>query len=241
MAAIHPQDPARAQDSLSGPHGRSITAALFGVFLVVAGGLFTLANFVELPFQPTLLDLMPGLFGIVAIDRQRAGRSGAALFWLIAGVLLGFTLYTGSFDLARIVRLWPLALILLGISTVAKSLGKSRPKATGRQGELAFLSSLRNVISDPAYTGGACLAVLGGQRLDLRQATLHEDGALIQVFVWWGGVDIAVPEGWSVSTQVFATMGGADDKTRSPHSLPDGMPQLVVRGVVVMGGLEIHN
>ncbi len=59
--------------------GRSVTAILFGLFLAVAGLLFTLANFVELPFSPTLLDLMPILFAIVAADRLIAGRPGAAL------------------------------------------------------------------------------------------------------------------------------------------------------------------
>lgn len=235
-------NPAAAEPfGAKGGRQRSITSSLFGLFLIVAGSLFTLSNFELLPFQPTLLDLLPILFGIVACDRLLAGRPTRALIWLGLGALLAYTLFVQSFELKRILQLWPLLLVLFGISMVLRALGLGRRRDSGRQGELAFFSSLHNRVADPAYDGGSCIAVLGGHRLDLREARLHENGAILQVFVMWGGIGVVVPESWSVSTQVFCAFGGADDKTRPPHSLPSGMPRLVVRGVVLMGGLDIRN
>lgn len=221
---------------------RSVTACLFGLFLILAGLLFTAANFKLLPFQPTLVDLLPLLFAIVAADRLIAGRPAAALVWLAVGGGVAFALFGPGLRLGQLLKFWPLLVVLIGVSTVLRALGLGRRgESGGSQGELAFFSSLRNRLDDPAYRGGSCIALLGGQRLDLRGATLAETGALLQVFVMWGGIEVIVPESWSVSTQVFATLGGADDKSRPLHALPAGLPRLVIRGVVVMGGLEIHN
>ena len=60
--------------------------------------------------------------------------------------------------------------------------------------------------------------------------------AIIDVFVWWGGVEITVPPDWAVSNQVVAIMGGADDKSTGTQ---DARNRLIVRGFVVMGGVEI--
>jgi len=236
MSAI---PPSQTQVSTS---RRSPTSALFGLFLVLAGLLFTASNLELLSFQPTLVGLLPILFAIVAIDRFAAGRVAAAFFWLAIGGVTALALFSPSFELRQIFKFWPLLVVLIGISMVLRSLG-IRPGGDddGRRGELAFFSTLRSRINDQAWTGGACIAVFGGHRIDLREAELAESGALLQVFALWGGINLTVPEGWSVSTQVFSTLGGADDKTRPPHPLPAGMPQLIVRGVVVMAGLEIHN
>lgn len=132
MAATSPHDSALPRDPFSGREGsahqgRSITAILFGLFLVVAGVLFTVANFVPLPFQPTLLDMMPFLFAIVAVDRLLAGRQGAAFGWVVAGVVLAYVLYSEeSFDLRQVFRLWPVILVLCGISLVLRAVGGKR-------------------------------------------------------------------------------------------------------------------
>jgi hypothetical protein len=55
----------------------------------------------------------------------------------------------------------------------------------------------------------------------------------------WGGIEIKVPENWSVSGRVTPILGGYEDKTRR---VADGTNQrLLVRGLVIMGGVEIKN
>jgi len=81
--------------------------------------------------------------------------------------------------------------------------------------------------------------VMGGIELDLRQATLPED-AVIELFAFWGGIEIWVPREWSVVNQGFALMGSIEDKTGNLPQRP-GQPRLVLRGMALMGGVEIKN
>lgn len=225
----------------AGSPPRSPAVVLIGLFLMLAGSLFTASNLDLLPFQVTLLELTPLLFLIAAVDRFVSGRPAAALFWVGVAAISGFLLFTG-FEIRHLFRFWPLILVFVGIGIVLRAIGLRGPKTScGRQGDLAFFCKLDNQITDPAYTGGSCVALLGGHRLDLRGARLAESGAVLQVFAFWGGIEIIVPENWSVSTQVFATLGGSDDKTRPAHALPAGMPHLVVRGMVIMGGIDLHH
>ena len=234
MADTHPSPAA-------GSPPRSPAVVLIGLFLMLAGSLFTASNLDLLPFQVTLLELTPLLFLVAAVDRVASGRPAAAVFWVGVAAISGFLLFTG-FEIRQLFRFWPLILVFIGIGIVLRALGLRGPQTScGRKGDLAFFCKLDNQITDPAYTGGSCLALLGGHRLDLRGARLSESGAVLQVFAFWGGIEILVPENWSVSTQVFATLGGSDDKTRPAHSLPAGMPRLVVRGMVIMGGIDLHH
>jgi hypothetical protein len=50
-----------------------------------------------------------------------------------------------------------------------------------------------------------------------------------------GGIDMRIPDGWEVMGDAVPFMGGIDIKTRSKRT----GRQLVVRGFVMMGGVEI--
>ncbi len=95
----------------------------------------------------------------------------------------------------------------------------------------------RRVIGMP-FRGAAATAVMGGIELDLRQATLPDD-AVIDLFAFWGGIEITVPRDWIVVNQGFALMGGIEDKTGNVPR--PGGPRLFIRGMALMGGVEIKN
>jgi hypothetical protein len=79
---------------------------------------------------------------------------------------------------------------------------------------------------------------MGGCEIDLRNAGIDGD-ATIDVFAMWGGIEIRVPETWTVVGRVTPLLGGFEDSTRA---LPGaGNQRLIVRGLVIMGGIEIKN
>jgi len=103
---------------------------------------------------------------------------------------------------------------------------------------VAVLSGLNRGNNSKTFHGGDLTAVLGGCEIDLRQASI-EGEAIIDVFAMWGGIEIRVPENWSVSGRVTPILGGYEDKTRPARDAT--AQRLVVRGFVIMGGVEIKN
>ena len=83
---------------------------------------------------------------------------------------------------------------------------------------------------------------MGGCDVDLRDASIAPNTeAVIDVFAFWGGIDLKVPEDWVVINRVIPLMGGVDDKTRTPIDSSAAQKRLVVRGIVIMGGISIRN
>jgi predicted membrane protein len=80
----------------------------------------------------------------------------------------------------------------------------------------------------------------GGVEMDLRQASLDPGGAVLDVRVLMGGIDLRVPDTWQIKNQVTPLLGGADDMTRSTQGSTDA-PTLRVTGSVTLGGISIHN
>ena len=59
------------------------------------------------------------------------------------------------------------------------------------------------------------------------------------MFALWGGIEIRVPPDWTVVSKITPILGGVDDKTRPPQGASRHC--LVLRGFVVMAGVEIKN
>jgi hypothetical protein len=98
-------------------------------------------------------------------------------------------------------------------------------------------SVTRRVVGVP-FTGATLTAVMGGVELDLHQAALPDD-AVIELFAFWGGIEIFVPRDWVVVNQGFTLMGAVEDKTGNVPR--PGGPRLIIRGMALMGGVEIKN
>jgi hypothetical protein len=103
---------------------------------------------------------------------------------------------------------------------------------------LAVMSGVVRRIGSHDFRGGDLVAIMGGCKVDLREADIATSPARLDVFTVWGGIEIIVPERWGVDMHVLPFMGGADDHTVQP---PDGAPRLVIRGMAVMGGVDVRN
>src|SRR5512138_2899373 len=87
--------------------------------------------------------------------------------------------------------------------------------------------------------GGDLSAVLGGIKLDLRDSSLEGDEAVLDVFTFWGGIEILVPPDWTISNKVTTLIGGFVDSRRPTKVIPT--KTLVIRGFNLMSGIEVKN
>lgn len=89
------------------------------------------------------------------------------------------------------------------------------------------------------FRGADLNAVMGGIKLDLTSARMEGDTAIVEIFAFWGGVEIYVPPDWTVSSEVTTLLAGFIDKRRPTSVVPT--KHLVIKGMVVMAGVEIKN
>jgi predicted membrane protein len=242
------QDPNHAwtpgSDPATQPRPRFTPQALFGVMVIAIGVLFTLDNLNVIDASDYLQYWPAGLvaIGLMKLWQTRRGQGIAGGLFLVA---LGTWML-----LERIVAIqirlhdvWPLFFVFLGGYMVWKGFGGSkRPRTADSSSHISALAILAGVVRgshSKTFEGGDLTAVMGGCEIDLREASIAPGTeAVIEVFAMWGGIEIRVPEDWTVESRVTPILGGLDDKTRP---IAGASKRLVVRGVAVMGGVGVKN
>jgi predicted membrane protein len=89
------------------------------------------------------------------------------------------------------------------------------------------------------FRGGDLSAIMGGVRIDLRDARMEGDVATLDLFGFWGGIEIYLPPDWTVTSRVTTFLGGFFDARRPTSVVPT--KTLIVRGTNVMSGIEVKN
>lgn len=223
---------------------RSGGQAFGGLLLILIGAaLFAQANFGVSarrfwhywPMIPLVLGLGKLAFG------QSQGERAVGL---VAAVF-------GGGQMARILGYWsPGTVDILAISLMAGGVtflyrglvGRGEPDVSEAKidwiSALCILSGFKRTSNSQRFRGGDVTALMGGCELDLRQASMTAP-ASIDVFVMWGGIEVRVPEDWTIELRGQPIMGGLVDSTRPP-ALPTEK-RLIVQGVVLMGGVEVKN
>jgi hypothetical protein len=236
----------------SRPTFRLTPQIILGLCIVMFGVALTADN-LGYADASKILEWWP--LGIVLVGVTKLFQSGTGSGRVVGGVIVfvGVALLGETLDVFQIWAWWPVAMIALGLVIVFRALGGSRAAApmpagltpagtpagmTGesRLSELAIWSGVQRRVSSPVFRHADLTAVMGGIELDLRQAGTGGGEAVIDVFVMWGGIEITVPPDWAVSNQVVPIMGGAEDKSTGTQTSQN---RLILRGVAIMGGIEI--
>jgi len=122
---------------------------------------------------------------------------------------------------------------------VAPPTAASTANASDHASVFSVLGSCRRRWGKAVFRSAEAVCVMGGFELDLRDALMGAEGtAQIELFVIMGGLHVLVPQNWTVISNVVPILGGIDDKTRTNSSTTQ---QLILRGTVLMGGVEIGN
>ncbi len=103
---------------------------------------------------------------------------------------------------------------------------------------ISLFGGSENQIASQQFRGGRVYAVFGSIDIDLRRATIADEGATINIISSFGSVKLIVPEDWAVNAQTRAVFGGVASKRVAPTS-PVG--QLTLTGLCLFGGVEIRS
>ena len=225
------------QLSTPAPVASTSVKLVIGLFFAILGVVLTLDNLNIL--DPYLfLRYWPVIFIVIgALKIGDATSRGLAITSIVAGVVL--LSWTTRWLRFSIFDLWPLVLIGAGVMIVLQAVGirrgvESQPSGTTWAG---ILSPRRVSVDSRDFTGGRIVAIMGGVDLDLTGAEIAQGPAIIEILVIVGGGTIRIPDGWEVVGETVPFMGGMDIKTRSKRT----GRQLILRGLIVMGGLDVKD
>lgn len=222
---------------------------IVGIALMALGVLWTLDNLDYMESEhivrwwPALL-LAAGLMKLTGFGMEK--RTGLGAFLSIVGGLL--LLGELNFVNVNLGIIWPLFFIFVGVQITMRALRGSNaagPAAGQADADdyvrsFAVMGAVTRRNESSAFRGGELSAVMGGVELDLTGAKAAGGRAIVDVFAVWGGIDIRVPDDWRVEVEATPVMAGIESRARlAPGAEPAGT--LVVRGFVMMGGVEIKN
>lgn len=234
-------------------NGQHVAAqVVIGIAVIAIGCLFLFDNLGWLHFDmgtqfwPIVL-IAAGVLKLTQ-SRSRQGNVVGAFLLLFGAVMLlkGLDLLAIGWNV-----LAPMLMIGAGLVLVLRSamrgprhgarFDKSGTMTADAQDNTVNLTTVlgayRRRVTTQFFGGGDITVIMAGCDLDLRQASI--DGvAVLNVFALMGGINIKVPLDWTVDMEGVPLVGGFQDFTVHPK---DGGKRLVVRGSVVMGGLDVRN
>ena len=220
--------------------------ALFGVVLVL--------DRLNLVFADEILRWWPAvIIAIGALIFSQARRTGGGVNGIIV-MIVGGWLLLNSVGILRVrfwEMFWPMVLIGIGSVLVMQAMRRHTREAAGGEADdtlnvFVVMGGMKRVSTSQRFRGGEVTTIMGGAQLDLRQATIPPgEEAALDIFALMGGCEIKVPPSWTVVTPIMPIMGGVDDKRHLPDPAQSigatPAPRLVLRGMLLMGGIEIKS
>jgi hypothetical protein len=238
---MQPQN--KQSDEIWDSPGRLIPA----VVLIGIGVLFLLSNLRIIPdwnwwsFWPAILVVV----GILKLVEHPDRPVGGAVLVVVGGALLADAL---GYLPVPVFDLWPLILIAIGLALFFDRLNwrgpfeglRSRTGGGPFHGTAMFGGGKRKLGGED-FKGGAFSALFGGFEIDLRNAYMAADSAVLQVDAVFGGIEIKAPPAWSVEMHGSGLFGGFSDETNHPAVVTPETKRLIVKGSAVFGGVVVKN
>jgi predicted membrane protein len=221
-----------------------------GLVLVVIGVVILLDHMGYIPAE-RIWRLWPVILIVVGAVKffKECNRALGAVLMVIGAFFLSNNL---GFTRLNWNDLWPLVLIAAGVALIWSRIempklrqgSRSGPSGANSINEYAIFGGAERRINANNFTGGTITAIFGGVELDFRSADIEGEEAVVYVEAIFGGIEIVVPERWTVTYEGQSIFGGYSDETRPP--LPDvpGAPpkkRLILRGRAVFGGINVKN
>ncbi|MEQ8712651.1 MAG: DUF5668 domain-containing protein [Cyclobacteriaceae bacterium] len=213
--------------------------SIFGVVLIILGIYFLLENLdiidIQLPYYFFTWQML--LIGLGFINLLTGNRKAALVLFSI-----GVFFFLPEFFDFKIRDYWPLLLIFIGVSFFLRN--RNTPSSSVSDAiafdDLTLFGANEKSVTSKKFEGGKSTTMFGGTKIDLRNAELAGNDAVVDVFTMFGGTEIMVPNDWVVQSNVTPILGGFEDKRGSAVSTV-GSKKLIVKGLVMFGGVEVKS
>lgn len=225
-----------------------------GLLLVILGVGFLLNVFHVLPFGEYVGMYWPSALMIIAIIQiatRSASFTGAGILFTI-GALLQME-HFGWID-SIWSAFWPIVLIIVGASMLFNLNRKKKVtvfgvdehrsgnEATGDTIDSTSVFSGNDVRSSSrSFRGGKTSTVFGSTDIDLRNAEISGQQAVLDCNIVFGSTDIRVPPHWHVITSGTPVLGNIDNRTHQDADTNVIGPTLVINTSIAFGSLDVKN
>jgi predicted membrane protein len=218
--------------------------AWIGVLIIIFAVVLLLRNLELIPyinlwaFWPLFL-LVIGLSQLLRPAEYRQTLSGS--IFVVVGML--FMLNNMEIIDFGFRELWPFILLVVGFAILRQSMiGSKSGESENEFINLTFiLGGGDHKFYSKTLRGGRVSAIMGGGKIDLRDADLAEDEVIFDIFAFWGGFELIVPQGWQVNMKAVPILGGVENRTQPDPNASSQVKRLTVRGTAIMGGMEVKN
>jgi predicted membrane protein len=231
---------------------RGASGVVLGATIIAIGVLLLLDNLGIMP-PVNLGDYWPVILIAFGLARLTNTSSPSSLIWGGAITAAGALLLLNNLKLIYfpVHLFWPVLVIAFGASMLFRAAEAHRYVGTAPGGvacngpscnSWSVFGGVERRIETDDFQSAYISAIFGGVKLDLRRAQIKQGRAIIDVNAVFGGVEMMVPENWSVVVEATGVFGGIEDKTRPPQQTPgQPNPVLVVTGAAAFGGVSIAN
>ena len=218
-----------------------------GMLFIALGLLLLLQNFNLLPFVlPAYVFTWQMLLIVVGVFALPAKSWGWGLTLILAGtyfLLPELGIYNFTFA-----QIWPVLLVIVGIMIIVNKPGKHKKKMKfkleknmdGYIENTVIFGGDSKKVSSYDFKGGHLSVICGGLELDLTNCTLSKEKNILEVEIVMGGISLTVPREWNIVSEAIPIMGGVEDEINElKDRYVDPAAELIIKGNVVMGGMEI--
>jgi len=222
-----------------------------GAIILAIGAVFLLNNLGYVQARH-LLDFWPLLLIFAGVVKLLDPCRRA---WGVILIFFGVFLLLNQLGIRHfsVGEFWPLILIAVGAMAMwsalqARKLTEGLPQADNGDprttlNESAVFGGIQKRLNGKEFRGGQLQAMFGGIEIDMRDADLAENEAVLYANSIFGGIELRVPETWFVAARGQGIFGGFTDSTRYTGPVDPDKPKktLIVMGMAIFGGVEIRN
>lgn len=101
-----------------------------------------------------------------------------------------------------------------------------------------FLSGSDFKYSSKVLKGGNLSAIMGSNKVILSDADMVGNTLTINVFAFWGSIELYIPKNWKLNVKCIPIMGGIQHKVISEENFVEKVKTLTIKGTIIMSNIE---